>query len=512
MQQIKQLNLVYSYPVKWTKFQIFRDFIQNFYDELKPEQWKESFHFHYDSGNLSLAIEHDGFSYEWLLSIGASTKTDSESSYAGHFGEGFKIAALCAHRDCGWGVQMSSRDWTLTACKDRTLIDGQSIDVLAYRIKKNKPLSGSILKLTGISEIDYRLFLVVLDCFYYPENKLLGKPIWKTDICAVYERSRCHLSKDMPVTEEFGKSGAVFCSYQLLGTNPLPLVFCLHNYECTDRERKELQDFEVIDIILKISVTLSPESAAAVLEKMKRFWYRYPKKKKEIEVNSWSPVINALIRRIRLSESVVTEFKKKYPNLLCAARTNSNTAKILRHQAIIWMRSTNTQYRLVKNTFCLLGYRFLETECQLHNGFAKSERAPIPLEKECYRILKDLISLAAEGFFGFKTEWPELHIITNSESSCEALSDASAFKEPVVNSVGLKIRFNINRVYLKAELFTSNRFYDALSTYTHELCYTFGSEGSVKYNQGLTIMIELLVAHNSEVEMARMFWESAFLS
>ena len=82
----------------------------------------------------------------------------------------------------------------------------------------------------------------------------------------------------------------------------------------------------------------------------------------------------------------------------------------------------------------------------------------------------------------------------------------------MVNSVGLKIRFNINRVYLKAELFTSNRFYDALSTYTHELCYTFGSEGSVKYNQGLTIMIELLVAHNSEVEMARMFWESAFLS
>ncbi len=32
--KIIKLNIVYDYPVKWDKFMIMRDFIQNFYDSV----------------------------------------------------------------------------------------------------------------------------------------------------------------------------------------------------------------------------------------------------------------------------------------------------------------------------------------------------------------------------------------------------------------------------------------------------------------------------------------------
>jgi hypothetical protein len=51
--------------------------------------------------------------YDWLIPIGASTKREGGGSYAGYFGEGFKIASLCAIRDHGWNIEIRSRDWEL---------------------------------------------------------------------------------------------------------------------------------------------------------------------------------------------------------------------------------------------------------------------------------------------------------------------------------------------------------------------------------------------------------------
>lgn len=35
------LNIVTTYPVRWTKYKVFRDFIQNFYDSVGYLQWEE---------------------------------------------------------------------------------------------------------------------------------------------------------------------------------------------------------------------------------------------------------------------------------------------------------------------------------------------------------------------------------------------------------------------------------------------------------------------------------------
>lgn len=80
-------------------------------------------------------VDDINFSYEWLLHIGASTKTSNSFHNAGYFGEGFKIASLCAVRDHDWQVKMSSGDWKLDVISIKQKIDNSQVDMLAYDIK-----------------------------------------------------------------------------------------------------------------------------------------------------------------------------------------------------------------------------------------------------------------------------------------------------------------------------------------------------------------------------------------
>lgn len=79
------LNIVTTYPVRWTRYKIFRDFVQNFYDSVGYGNWKERFCFEYSNGLLRMWVEDVCFSYEWLLHIGASTKTANSHDNAGYF-------------------------------------------------------------------------------------------------------------------------------------------------------------------------------------------------------------------------------------------------------------------------------------------------------------------------------------------------------------------------------------------------------------------------------------------
>ena len=45
MEKIIPLNIVATYPVRWGKYQVIRDFVQNFYDAIGNSEWKEKFHY-----------------------------------------------------------------------------------------------------------------------------------------------------------------------------------------------------------------------------------------------------------------------------------------------------------------------------------------------------------------------------------------------------------------------------------------------------------------------------------
>ena len=134
------VNIVMTYPVHWTRYQVLRDFVQNFYDSIGAGDWYRSFHYSFNDSVLSMWVENSSFSYEWLMHIGASTKTNNSNEYAGFFGEGFKIASLCAIRDFGWEVEMYSDDWRIEVTEIDQVIDHTHVKMLAYNISTVKRL------------------------------------------------------------------------------------------------------------------------------------------------------------------------------------------------------------------------------------------------------------------------------------------------------------------------------------------------------------------------------------
>ena len=505
-QQIIPLNIFFTYSVKWTRYQVLRDFVQNFYDVLGPKNWKAGFIYQYESEKLSMEVHGSGFSYEWLIHIGASTKTESPETQAGYFGEGFKIAALCAYRDFGWEITMASREWRLKVGKEDTVIDGRSVAALIYTIEENGFLEGSRLEIDHISEEDYHLFSTVLESFYYPENKMFGKPIWESRYCAIYERSSFAIPKEMPDTYKFGRNGALFLAYQMRGTCPLPLVFCLHEYVNTDRERGELTKRDVTDFISVIANKITPRAAITVLESMRRYWSCYSVNEGGFRIDRWRDVIYSLCSTIMWSGDAVAYFREKYPNLLYIRKVYTNYDRNRRRQAISWMRGTNTKYKLVRGEFRLFGYPLLEDLCEEKNGFAEYDKLPDKREKESYAVLEKLIKGISKDFFPFGDGWPELRVSRDPKATFNGRTFTRKERKTKTNCAGLKIMNNIRIVTLREELLREERFDKALSVYVHELCHVFGGDSSKNFSKALMLILKIILSHRREVEDARKSW------
>jgi hypothetical protein len=230
--EVIRLNLVFDYPVRWSRFKVLRDLLQNFYDAVGHRQWRERFVWAWADDRLTFKVAGVGFSYDWLLHIGASTKREHPGEYAGYFGEGFKIAALCALRDHDWRIELASRDWRLQVTTAGIVVDGRALTSLAYRIWRGEPVRDeTILWIDAFREGDREILECVLPSFYYEENPLFGEKLWSSSKAAVFLRSGQPKPAGYPATGECRGPGIVFAGYQalvtqifpdLLGERPLP--------------------------------------------------------------------------------------------------------------------------------------------------------------------------------------------------------------------------------------------------------------------------------------------------
>lgn len=500
------VNIVMTYPVHWTKYQILRDFVQNFYDSIGFGDWYQSFQYKYDGSVLSMWVENVSFSYEWLMHIGASTKTGHSNDYAGFFGEGFKIASLCATRDLNWGIEMHSDDWNIVVTETEQFIDHTPVKMLAYNISTVEKTNDTKLTIQNVSAEDYRLFQTIIDSFFSPDNPIMGKLLWQGAEGAVYMRSNKQINDTLPITRDFGRRGAVFCGYQMIGTNPFNLVVCLHKYRKEDRERRSLYSFEVIEVFEEICQYISSECAMVMLEKMRKYWNTYPQKK--IDIHSWSRTVNLLIRKISYSSEVKNAFVAKYANILCLKRLCSMGERNRRWQARSWLEQQDKKYILVKDTFGLLGYPTLEEECEKNGGFVVDDN-PDALQEKCFAVLEDVCRDVFRGFF-ISDSLPDRKIITNSRAAYHGMAITYKKRNPLINTKGIRIRYDIGKIYLKSDIFTEEGYFDGLSTYVHELCHMFGGDSSTSFSQALTYSIELLIESQDRVVIGKKRWEELF--
>lgn len=497
------LNIVMTYPVHWNRYQVLRDFVQNFYDSVGYEAWAQRFHYEYQNNSIYMWINGISFSYEWLMHIGASTKTANSNEYAGYFGEGFKIASLCAYRDIGWKIQMQSDNWQLEVCSCEKSIDHTIVEMLSYNVTYKEQKEEARLIIGNISLDDYQLFLSVLDSFFYQENPIMGQLIWKGEAGAVFQRSKNKINRNLPATSEFGRKGAVFCGYQMLGTSPFDLVVCLHRYKKNDRERRGLYTFEVIGIFEDMCRYIDSKCAMAMLEKMRRYWNSYPHKK--IDIKSWSRVVDRLIRKIAVSPEIQEAFVTKYNNLLCLERIYSISERNKRSQARSWLAQQNKHYVLVKDTFMELGYPTIEMECEQQGGFVVDDAAN-EVQDQCFFVLENVCKTLFNEFF-LIDNWPERKIITNKKAAYHGMAVVYKKKKILYNVMGMAIRYDVGKIYLKSDIFKPGGYYDAVSTYVHELCHIFGGDASVSFSQALTHTIEILMENNAFIIEGRKEWE-----
>lgn len=506
--KIIPLNIVFTYPVHWDSFQILRDYIQNFYDSVPVDQWAKRFQYEFSDGTLTMRVEDSSFSYEWLLHIGASTKTNSEEKHAGYFGEGFKIASLCALRDKHWEIKMSSGNWSINViCTDQT-IDGQNVKMLAYNLTESETsIPKSELILQGVSIADFNIFKTALKSFYHPENELLGEKIWENCDGAVYTRSKEQYDNKLPYNYNYGRKGIVFCGYQLRGSNPFDLVVCLHDFEQNDRERDSLLDMEVVTVFKRMSALLPAQASFKIVEKMRRVWISNSTDRFDFE--SWTPVLRRLLYNILYSSEYCKKFKDKYPNLLYLYPTLSKIQMNWRQEARSWYKKVHDKYILVGEPFSLLGYSSLEDECRRNGGLVKDDDIHTEIEKNCFSILEDTCKKLFADFF-IADPWPSHKIITNPKATYHGMATVCKNKRKQFNKMHLCIKNKIDCVYLKRSIIEADKFYDGLSTYVHEMSHMFGGDASENFSLGLTLAMEILLQNTAIIESAHQKWRQQF--
>lgn len=502
------LSLIFDYPVRWSKYKVLRDLIQNFYDAIGHSRWQQRFRWRIENGCLYLLAQKVGFSYEWLLHIGASTKRESPGQYAGYFGEGFKIAALCALRDFGWQLELASRDWELKVITGITEVEKQPLTTLGYRIwSPLPPCSDTALCIYPFQELDKPLLESVLLSFYYEQNPLLGETLWSGQEGAVHLRTKVRKPSDYPSTYDARGEGIVFASYQALGSFEFPLVVALHRCRPADRDRSSFYRMDVVSVLKSVSRLLTPEAAYRVLEIFKPEWYRYPTKDYDFDSNY--PIVCGLIERLSRDQKQVDRFRVSYPHLLVAERVARKDVRRYnrRRQARSWMSERPERFRLVQDGFLRLGYPSLEALCETHDGF-NVVREPTPAEREPLSLLEET-ALQLFGRLFDLPEFPPCRILKNGVGVWMGMAECVPVREANRSGSGWGRRFGLPYIALKQYLLSPGLGGEALSTYLHELAHMFGPDGSARFSHALTEALRISIARAEEIREFQCRWDKA---
>jgi hypothetical protein len=505
--ELISLNLIFTYPVQWSRYKVMRDFIQNFFDAVGPQNWKDRFSYRREENTLLLIGYEVSFSYDWLIHIGASTKRNSnEEYYAGYFGEGFKIASLCALRDYQWHIEMKSKDWALEVITTDINVDQQSLKSLAYRVwRKHTEERDSVLTISPIDDEEMEIFRCAMLSFFYKGNPLLGKEIWSDGPVAVYYRSDTSKPDNYPYTYQYSGNGIIFAGFQALGSLPYNLVFAIHNYRTRDRERNNFYRMDVIGLVNSISASLSPEAAYQILVVLKDEWYDYPEKKYDFD--TWYAIVRQLASIIGSSSEHKEKWRKQYPNLLVARKIEKKDipSRNKRSQAKIWLENQLTKYRLVQEGFLALDYPELEELCEKHGGFTLT-RAPTELERRYIKIIEQTVEVLYSQFI-YNKEIPPCYVIKSDRSVWQGMANCIKLKEAVKTESGYKMNYRLPYVAMKHYLFKKGLFGTAMSTYLHELSHSFGGHKSKHFIRALSDILEVSLVHASLLTKFEVLWD-----
>jgi hypothetical protein len=509
------LNLMLSYPVQWTKQQIIRDIIQNFYDEAGSNMFGKKFKYAFKpagsagphgekTGQMTLSMAGSGFSYEWLVHLGASTKQEDSGRYAGFYGEGFKIAALTALRDYNWTIRVNSRDWSLLVVASDIAIDGKTLKQLAFKIDKTDYNTETILSIEGYEEDDVPLFYETLQTFFFPENPLIGKLIYSNKYIAIHERSKNTKPMQYPKSYDCRGEGIVFLMYQARGSFFHPLVLCHHRFKTNDRERRDISRGTIQDVLFDMIDCMDEETAYILLEIFNKYWYDYPGNRDDVD--SWYSVVRKLVKKITWNYDLTSKFRASHPNLVCCEKPSNLEMRNRKTQALVWYKKNCPEYMLVQDSFLLMGYENIVDMCEEAGGFNITR----PPNAEELKLLSFLNSAAKKILNGFILHYPPCNIIDNDTAVYMGTAKIMKNDKIEFNVKGYRIHRKHIAIEIKKRLLVPGGFTEAFATYCHELAHCFGSDASMSFSRALTDIIALVSQNRKVLAETEEQWEYHF--
>jgi hypothetical protein len=500
------LNLLCSYPVKWNKKRVLRDFVQNFYDDLGWDKFGRELKHSFSGGVLELFNASEGFSYEWLTHIGASTKQDVSGTYAGYFGEGFKIASLCALRDHKWTVTMKSRDWQIDVGMENFTLDGITAKQLIYNLIRIPQCNDrNSLILTGLDDDDFQVFKDIVLLFYYKDNPLFGEEIFRNEYVGIFKRGSTIKPKSFPYSAGCSGDGIVYLQFQARGSFQSPLVICDNRYRTLDRERENIHLSTILSVLSDVIDYLNADALIFLLETLRNRWYEYPSNKEDVE--SYYSVVKKILYRIYANGFLhaIEKFKEKYPDLAVCRRPKNTYERNRRTQALEWKRLYCPTLKLVQANFDLFGYEDITGMCEKAGGY-NVITDPDQLESRLIGILKSAVQ---EILAGFVPVAEKVVVINNNSSAFAGTALVTKLPRPAKTLYGHSIRYRLSHVEIAKGLLEKGHFYDALSVFCHELCHAFGADASASFSRALTKVIAIIGRNGNILRKYERQWDSA---
>lgn len=489
---IHKLNILLSYPVKWTLHSVMRDFVQNFYDAIGSKDFAKKFVCNHENGELIMQTP-SSFDVDWLFYMGTSNKRDKEGAFAGRFGEGFKVAALVAYRDYHYDIVMESKNWRIKIVEVKQIIGGIRKACLAYEIYNRIDDGLTTLRLIGVREDDFRIFQEARDDFIYQGNPYIGQLIGSH---SGYEVFRC------PDPDE--TTGRIFAAYQnrySLKGYPFIVSNPYFKPKRDDRDREYMLSSEAEECIVQVFCWLSPEEAFVILIMLKKYWWN----DRNNTINS-GRLISKLIWRVSESEKCCQRFVKEFGKHF-VADFNRQIDRNRKRDVRLWFRDWEGRkdYKLVAGSFAKLGLIDIEKLCEREGGLI-IERRPTKREETYIEILK-CIAVSLFGDIIAYDDIPDTMIIQNDRAVLSGSAQMQKLEGKTNDNNGLRIKYKVGMIRIKASLLAEDRFAEALPVYLHELLHQYGRDSEREFHKSLLMMNRRIIDVNKELIQFREEWK-----
>ena len=492
-----------DYPVNWGLNKIIRDLIQNFYDASGPERFAGEFSVNVsnrDRTGYKVVMESTGhpFSYEWLLYIGASTKTESEEQYIGKYGEGFKICVLCLLNRFHAKVSMESQNWTASPMKYRVEIDGKDTEMLGMRVRERKDDHKTRLVIREL-KLPYKDF--ISDCileFFYEGNPLIGEAVISTEQVSIFRRS----AMPIPCRQKIkGFKGILYSNRLARGRLPFELVILLHGKlkDNSKRNRETYSDRDVRLVLYRAAEEIfDAEVSYALLKEMESYWNDMPER--IVDRLTWYYLICQLVRNVSRDEKTAERFRKEYTNLVCFERKGSDR---IRNE---WIREAMRYYDAEK--IRQAGYRVVNPIFRKLGAFQLVEEY-YSISQKRFIVPNDQISEACDKLFDLISEILPVHLYCEKPAvllSDERIDPLTFSRREYSRSFKYK-RYELEKLVMSPKDFQKGRFERTFLKFADQMLHAYGTSHSAMHNVYLTELSAACINHSGSISECRRWWE-----